>query len=370
MTRAKFKLVLAVALLAALLVPLRAAADIVADPQILYTQMKAAYDKGQHHGWKFVDQEYYFETILNAGRAYSLQHPDDPNYGELAKLTVTVATGLHYNPLTNLNAVPWYVREAAGYVIAHGSTDDVKNATALLDRANAVTDPILEARLADEDATANLRDYGLDRDVLLQQVEAEWRAYVLTKDPSWRTLALQHAAAGYFPVEQLPTSYGDDFIAASRSAVAGVAGYGAGDVVNATKMLAHLKSVAPLRLIGTVNSQSHAGYLSTLAPADEYFGRLNMSILGMRNELRRINLYLDAGYGDRESNAGVFLAEAVDDLHRVYPRDRDLPVLLLQTYRTLQRMQSPESQKSAAVIRSILTIEYQDTQQARELLAS
>ncbi|GAC1391269.1 MAG: hypothetical protein NVSMB31_08640 [Vulcanimicrobiaceae bacterium] len=357
-------------MLAALFSPLRASADIVADPQVLYTQMKSAYDKGQHHGWKFLDQQYYFETILNAGRAYSLQHPDDPNYGELALLTVTVATGLHYNPLTNHDAVPWYVREAAAYVISHGTAEDAKKATALLDRANAVTDPTLEARLADEDASANVHDYGFDRDVLLQQVEAEWRGYVLTKDPSWRTLALQHAAASFFPVEQLPTTYGDDFINAARGAVNGNAGYGTGDVVNAKKMLAHLKSVAPLRLIGTVNSQSHAGYLSTLAPADEYFGRLNMSILGMRNELHRINVYLDAGYGERESNAGVFLAEAVDDLHRVYPRDRDLPALLLQTYRTLQRMHSAEIQKSAGVIRSILTIEYQDTVQARELLAS
>lgn len=364
------KSLLAAVFIAALACPLRASADIVADPQVLYTSMKAAYDKGQQHGWHFIDQVYYLAAIFNAGRAYSLQHPDDPNYGELARLTVTVATGLHYNPLTNHDAVPWYVREAAAYVVSHGTPDEAQQANALLARVNAVTNPTLEARLADEDATANVADYTLDRDALLQQVEADWRAYVITKDPSWRTLALQRAAAPYFPVESLPTTFGDDFITAARSAAAGVDGYGAGDTVNAAKMLAHLKKVAPLRLIGSVNAMTHAGYMSTLAPADEYFGRMGMSILGMRNELHRINGYLDAGWGDRESNAGVLLAEAVDDLHRVYPRDRDLPKLLLDTYRTLQRMHTPEAAQSAAVVRSILTIEYQDTQQARQLLAS
>lgn len=370
MTRAKSKIVLAAALLAALFVPLRASADIVADPATLYAQMKAAYDKGQAHGWHYIDQVYYLSAVFNAGRAYSLQRPDDPNYAVVAQLTVDVATGLHYNPLTNHDAVPWYVREASAYVASHGDPVEAKKAQQLLERADAETDPFAEARLADEDATANLHDFGLDKDVLLSQVEAEWRGFVLTKDPSWRTLAFSHAAQPYFPIEQLPTTFGNDFIDAARNASAGAPGYGTGDAFNAKKIVAHLQSVAPLRLIGTVNAQSHAGLMSTLAPADEYFGRIGMSVLGMRNELHRINSYLDAGYGNQESNAGALLAEAVDDLHRVYPRDRDLPSLLLATYQTLQRMHTAQSQKSAQVIRSILTIEYQDTQQARQLLSS
>lgn len=370
MTRAKSSLLAAVALVAALACPPPAFADIVADPQTLYAQMKAAYDKGRQHGWHYADQVSYLSSIFNAGRAYSLQHPDDPNYGELAQLTVDVATGLHYNPLTNHDAVPWYVREAAAYVASHGAPDEVRKANSLLESANAESSPEAVARLADADATANVHDYGLDKDVLLAQVEADWRGFVLTRDTAWRSLAFQRASENYFPVEQLPTTYGNDLITAARSAAAGVADYSPGEALNAKKMLDHLKRVAPLRLIGTVNAQSHAGMLSTLAPADEYFGRMGMSVLGMRNELHRINLYLDAGYGDRESNAGALLAESVDDLHRVYPRDRDLPALLLSAYRTLTRMHTAESQKSAGVLRSILTIEYQDTQQARELLSS
>ena len=63
--------------------------------------------------------EYYFSTIFNAGRAYSLQYPDDPDYGELAKLTVRIGSGLHYDPLTNHDGAVWWVREAADWAMKH-----------------------------------------------------------------------------------------------------------------------------------------------------------------------------------------------------------------------------------------------------------
>ena len=72
----------------------------------------------------------------------------------------------------------------------------------------------------------------------------------------------------------------------------------------------------------------HDAYLSTLAPADEYFGRMGYSILGIENELKHINYMLDYNYGNREADATVLVAESIDDMHKVYPRDRDMPMLL------------------------------------------
>ncbi|GAC1499377.1 MAG: hypothetical protein NVS1B14_02840 [Vulcanimicrobiaceae bacterium] len=371
MTRVVCKIGFAFALGAAFLAPAASLAQVEpADPQALYAQMKAAFERGRLHGWHLIDQTYYLAAIFNAGRAYSLQRPDDPAFGELAQLTVDVAAGVHYNPLTNHDAVPWYVREAAVYMKAHGTAEQARRASDLLVRVDAEQSPALEARLADADAAAAAHDFPGDAESLLQQVEADWRAYLLTRDTSWRTLALMHAAQSGFPAEKLPTTYGNEFITAARSAAAGVSGFSAGDAVNAKQFLAQLERVARLRLIGSINVVTHEAYMSTLAPADEYFGRTGMSVLGMRNELHRLALYLDAGYGARESNSAVLLAEAVDSLHRVYPRDRDLPGLLLATYRTLQRIDTPEARQSASAMRSILTVEYQDTQQARELLAS
>src|SRR5215472_13133537 len=85
---------LLVSLVAALgMTVLPASAAFVANPTVLYQQMKDAYAKGDAAGWDFRSQEIYFATILNAGRAYSLQHPEMPAYTELAGLTVQIGSG-------------------------------------------------------------------------------------------------------------------------------------------------------------------------------------------------------------------------------------------------------------------------------------
>src|SRR5665213_3779363 len=88
-------------------------AALLADPTALYVQMQKAYARGSAHGWDFDDQLAYYGTILNAGRAYSLQHPNDPAYGQLANLTVQIGAGLNYDPLINHDGAVWWVREAA-----------------------------------------------------------------------------------------------------------------------------------------------------------------------------------------------------------------------------------------------------------------
>ena len=60
------------------------------------------------------------------------------------------------------------------------------------------------ARDADNDAAALVAAYPLDVQALLGQVEADLRAYNLTQDTAWRTLALQRAAQATFPLGALP----------------------------------------------------------------------------------------------------------------------------------------------------------------------
>ncbi|MDP9110686.1 MAG: hypothetical protein M3M96_03515 [Candidatus Eremiobacteraeota bacterium] len=371
MIRAFFRLAVGAAFAAALLFPTASRAALLADPQQLYTLMKAAYDKGAAHGWSYLDQEVYLASIFNAGRAYALQRADDPGYGELNRLAVDIGSSLHYNPLINHEAVPWYVREAANWVIKNdGSPAEVAKANALLARVDALEDPARLAQLADQDAAANVQTYSRDPDARLQQIEADWRGWVVSKDPSWRSLALQRANDVYFPAANLPTTWGPAFVDALKNAVHGAEGFTEGDKTNAGAVLERIQRVNPLMIIGNVRSMSHDAYMTTLAPADEYFGPLGMSIIGINNELKRINLYLDSGWGDREGGAAVQVAVSIDDLHKVYPRDRDLPKLLLAVYKTLGRMHTSDTQGAAHHIRSILTVEYQDTAQAKELLAT
>src|SRR5579884_4190409 len=169
MTRVYFKKLLAAALcLAAVAVPLRSRAAFMADPDKLYNDMKAAYERGNAQGWTFYNQEFYLSTIFNAGRAYSLQRPDDAAYPQIEQSTVDIAASLHYDPLINHEAVPWYVREAAAYVERNNPDPaEAAKAKSLLERVDALEDPGALARFADEDASAIAQQFPHDGNALL-----------------------------------------------------------------------------------------------------------------------------------------------------------------------------------------------------------
>jgi hypothetical protein len=371
MIRAWYKAVAAaVAMIAAVATPPAARATLEVDPAVLYAQMKDAYAKAEAAGWDFRSQEIYLSTIFNAGRAYSLQYPGDPAYGELATLTVRIGTGLHYNPLTNHDGAVWWVREAADWTMKH--SDDaatIVQAQGLMQRVNSEEDPAGLARLADADALANLKNYPGDVDAQLMVVEADWRAWLLTGDSKWRSLALSRAAAPSFPVAHLPTSWGNELVTLAGSASTD-RGYSKAEVANAQTFLARLKAVDPIRVIATVQALPHDAYLTTLAPADEYFGPLNMSILEIENRLKHINFMLDYNYGSEESDPAADVARAIVSMQKVYPRDRDLPMLLYWCFTTAQRMNDVQSREVARELKAILTVEYQDSPQARKLLGS
>ena len=350
--------------------PLAARAALEADPEVLYQQMKAAYDKASAAQWDFLDQEVYLSTIFNAGRAYSLQRPDDPAFRELETLTVQIGSGLHYDPLTNHDAAVWYVREAAVWVSRNSSDPTlVADANALLDRVNSEDDPEKLAELADADAQANAAQYPADVDTRLQTLEANWRGWLLTGDRSWRSLAFQKAASANFPLAHLPTTYGPEFVRAVEQAQSGSGGdFTQGDRTNADIIVRRLKDLTSPLIIASVTAVPHDKYLTTLAPADEYFGQMGYSILGIENELKHINFMLDYNYGNREAAQTVLVAQSIDDMHKVYPRDRDMPMLLYSCLTTLKRMDSDDAKAAAAHLRSILTVEYQDSPQARKVL--
>lgn len=371
MTRAYYKIFAALLCAAATLAPAVSRAAFMADPDKLYADMKAAYSKGNAQGWTFYNQEYYLSTIFNAGRAYSLQRSGDPAYPEIMQRTVDMAAGLHYDPLINHEAVPWYVREAAVYVERNNPDPaEVAKAKALHARVDALEDPVALAQYADQDAAAILEQYPHDGNAQLLRIEADWRAWLITHDTSWRSLALMRANNPAFPLANLPETWGPDFLNAIHNAAAGAEGYTEGDQTNGKALEARVALLPQLKTIASVNAQSHARMMTTLAPADEYFGPMGMSILGIRNELNRVNYMIGYGYARQESSMAIQIAVAVDDLHKVYPRDRDLPQLLFDVYSTLGKIDTSDAKAARSHIRGILTVEYQDTKQARDVLAS
>ncbi len=66
---------------------------------------------------------------------------------------------------------------------------------------------------------------------------------------------------------------------------------------------------------------------SNLAPADRYFGRLKMSILGVRNSIKDLAARADAHPEDAEHifDKAVLVEDALRDWHAHFPRDPWIP---------------------------------------------
>lgn len=349
-----------------------ASAAVETDPTALYQTMRHAYDEAGAHGWSFDEQSYYLATILDAGRAYALFRAQDPQYGELATLTVDVGSRLHYNPLTNNDAALWYVREAAQWVVKNGSTDAPKaQAQALLDRVNAAEgDPKLTAQSAEEDAAAVAKDFPADPDARVLVIIADVRAYQLTKDPQYRSLLLTHAADARLSLVRVPATEAQVMFQIAEQAANALAGYSAADAANGKIILDRRARIPALQEIGHVHALPHGLRMTRTAPADEYFGALGFSPIGIDNELTRVGKYLDAGWGERMSKDALHLEEALVGWHRLYPRDITLPKRVLGCYELLKRIATPQSMEAAEHLRTMLLVEYPESSQARELAAA
>jgi len=363
---------LTAALLAALVValpfapmPARAALDI--DPQALYRQMKAAFQKGADAGWHLADQLNYFSTVLDAGRAYELRRRDDPQNIELKGVTVDLATLLFYDPLDSNDAAEWYVRLAAQQLKddpARGA-----NARALLAKLDA--EDASTAKLAydaDADAAALAQKYPGDVQALIGQVDADLRAYNLTQDVKWRALALERAAQPAFPIASVPQDLGKVLFPMVDAARNAGPGYSPDEREAARIVASHRASAHGLPVIGHV--LSHDSYLIITAPADEYFGHTKLSPIGVRNELTRIGKYLDAGWGGQMTKDAVWVVDSLEDWQHQYPRDYELPRLYKRVYDTLGRVGTPEARQAQQEVRRTLIVNYPTSSEARSFLAS
>ncbi|MBV8353796.1 MAG: hypothetical protein JO101_00615 [Candidatus Eremiobacteraeota bacterium] len=88
---------------------------------------------------------------------------------------------------------------------------------------------------------------------------------------------------------------------------------------------------------------------SQLAPADEYFGRLKMSILGIANTIRDAGVKLDNGANPTEVMDGplAFATDAIEDWERHYPRDPWIPRNLTALQTAYEKIQTARGQELA-----------------------
>jgi hypothetical protein len=84
---------------------------------------------------------------------------------------------------------------------------------------------------------------------------------------------------------------------------------------------------AMVMMIACAAMPARAATMRDLAPADEYFGQLKMSVLGIRNELNGLERRCASGDRNVAAMSGklAFVDDAMRDWRARYPRDTWLP---------------------------------------------
>ncbi|GAC1415133.1 MAG: hypothetical protein NVSMB5_03980 [Candidatus Velthaea sp.] len=97
----------------------------------------------------------------------------------------------------------------------------------------------------------------------------------------------------------------------------------------------------------TVVVPSQAGAHSKVAPADEYFGKLKMSILGIRNTIKDVgaNIEIDASRWEGLVNKADFTEDALRDWQHKYPADTWLPKMVFALERMYAKIDNEGARK-------------------------
>jgi hypothetical protein len=121
----------------------------------------------------------------------------------------------------------------------------------------------------------------------------------------------------------------------------------------------------------TADSQPHARRvaLALLAPADEYFGPLKQSILGIRNTIRDMGLRYDVNHdigSQTLASAGLTEAAIRDWAHR-YPRDHDVAGAIFRLQRLYAKILTEPARGKAKATADWLFSAYGKSPQAKLL---
>jgi hypothetical protein len=105
----------------------------------------------------------------------------------------------------------------------------------------------------------------------------------------------------------------------------------------------------------------HVVYLKyKVAPADEYFGRLKLSILGIRNTIKDMGLKVDANpsNGAQIMNAVALTEDAMHDWEKKYPHDTWIPPAIFSLERLYAKVDSDEARAHAKYTMAWLVKDY------------
>ena len=106
----------------------------------------------------------------------------------------------------------------------------------------------------------------------------------------------------------------------------------------------------------TAAHPAHVAAAPKVAPADEYFGRMKMSILGITNSIRDTGVRegYDPQHASQYYNTLAMTENAVEDWAHKYPQDSWIPRRAYDLSHEFWRMHTPDANAEAQRCRTIL----------------
>jgi hypothetical protein len=97
-----------------------------------------------------------------------------------------------------------------------------------------------------------------------------------------------------------------------------------------------------------------------VAPADEYFGRLKLSILGIRNTIKDMGLKCDAdpAHATQIMNSVALTEDAMHDWEKKYPHDTWIPPAIFSLERLYAKVDSDDARAHAKYVMTWLVKDY------------
>jgi hypothetical protein len=114
---------------------------------------------------------------------------------------------------------------------------------------------------------------------------------------------------------------------------------------------------------------AEAAAVALLAPADEYFGPLKQSVVGIRNEIRVLGWNYDVNHdiGPQTVATAQLTERAIREWAKKYPRDDQVPKTLFLMQRLYTKVLTQDSRNHAHVIAQWLMLSYAKSPQAKQL---
>ncbi len=151
--------------------------------------------------------------------------------------------------------------------------------------------------------------------------------------------------------------------------ICGAASCVAASAATAPSATSSARHTVTVRASGVKTVASRQATILELAPADEYFGPLKLSILGIRNTIHDLGARYDVNHdiGHQTFTSAQLTERAIHDWEHRYPHDGQVPKAIYLLQRLYTKVLTAEARARAGVTAKWMFADYPSSPQGKQL---